>query len=142
MNTKIIEINGIKMEVDCRSAEVSEITSFKVGSQVRLLKKEYDDYKTYPGVVIGFDNFKSLPTIVIAYLKKSYNDCSIEYAYINAESKHEIVPSNEKMLEIDKQTVVDAMEKEILSLEQKKKEAEAKLTYFLEYFNQYFGSDD
>ena len=44
----IVEINGIKMDVDERTA--TAITEYKVGQTVKVLKKKYSDqYEVYPG---------------------------------------------------------------------------------------------
>lgn len=84
--TRIVEINGVKVEVDLRQAR--EVRSYRVGDKVKLLRKTYDGYKTHPGVIVGFDNFEKLPTIVIAYFESSWTaDPKIEFAYLNAQSK-------------------------------------------------------
>jgi hypothetical protein len=54
---RVVEINGIKVEVDLRTAK--RVDSYSVGTPVKLLKQEYSDtYTTYTGVIIGFDEFK------------------------------------------------------------------------------------
>ncbi len=61
---KIIEINSVKLEVDRRSAE--RVDQIQVGDRVKVLNKQYSDYKVYHGVVIGFEPFEELPTIIVA----------------------------------------------------------------------------
>jgi hypothetical protein len=79
---RIIEINGVKVEVDLRTAK--RVDEFKVGDKVKLLKKNYGDtFESHYGILIGFDEFKNLPTMIIAYL--TYDD--IKFEYINTESK-------------------------------------------------------
>lgn len=57
----IVEINGIKLEVDLRTAK--RVEEYKVGDMVKVLKKEYgDSYKSYAGMIVGFDAFVALPT--------------------------------------------------------------------------------
>ena len=53
---RIIEVNGVKMEIDLRNAKVVE--NYKVGDYVKVLIKEYNSYKSYIGNIIGFDNFE------------------------------------------------------------------------------------
>lgn len=95
-NKTIIEINGIKMEVDLRQAKVIE--NYKIGDNVRLLVKEYDGYKVFPAVIVSFDAFTKLPTIVVAYLEMGYQTADLKFAYINSESakteggKYELAP--------------------------------------------------
>lgn len=51
METKrIIEINGVKLEIDTR--EAVSIDTVKVGDPVKVLIKDYSSYKSFPGVVI------------------------------------------------------------------------------------------
>ena len=47
-DTTIIEINGLKLEIDLRSAK--RIDSFRVGDNVKILRKDYNSYKSCYGV--------------------------------------------------------------------------------------------
>lgn len=55
----IVEINGIKMAIDERTATIQKVDTFKVGDPVKVLIKEYSSYNAKFGVIIGFDNFKN-----------------------------------------------------------------------------------
>lgn len=92
---RIIEINGIKVEVDLRTAK--RVESFKVGDPVKFLRKEYNDtFKSCPGVIVGFDEFQNRPTIIVAYIDASYSKTDLQFAYINKDSKdQEIAPMQE-----------------------------------------------
>jgi len=80
-------INGIKMEVDLRNAKV--IDSYKVGDPIKVLVKGYSDsYNSYIGVIIGFDNFKNLPCIVIAYLEIGYGTADIKIISFNDKTEN------------------------------------------------------
>ena len=79
---RVVEINGVKMEVDLRSATTQEVNTYKVGDQVKVLIKDYSSWKDYPGTIVGFDNFKQRPTIIIAYLERYNSD--IRFAYFNS----------------------------------------------------------
>jgi ribosomal protein L19 len=82
----IVEINGVKLEVDLRTAKTVE--EYRVGDTVKLLKKEYgDSYKSYAGMIVGFDPFISLPTIIVAYIDQSYSGVDIKFDYLNAKSE-------------------------------------------------------
>jgi hypothetical protein len=64
--TTIIEIGGVKLEVDLRSAK--RIDELKIGSRVKCLQKpSYGEMKTLPGVIVGFEPFPSLPTGVFRW---------------------------------------------------------------------------
>lgn len=88
MENKIIEVNGVKMELDARTAKVQEIQKFKIGDSVLLLiQEDYGQKKTkaLPGIIVEFANFINNPTIVVAYITDDYSP-QIKRAYINKES--------------------------------------------------------
>jgi len=63
---RIIEINGIKMEVDLRTAK--RIDTFKVGDPVKILDCTYSTPQIYAGVIVGFAEFNKHAAIeVIQY---------------------------------------------------------------------------
>ena len=63
--TTVIEINGVKLEVDLRSAR--RIDTLRVGDRVKLLEKtSYGGPIVHHGVVAGFDPFPSQPTIIVS----------------------------------------------------------------------------
>lgn len=137
--TKIIEINGIKMEVDLRQARVIE--NYKVGDNIRILKKEYSDkYKVYQGVIIGFDEFQKLPAVEIAYLEISYSDVKIHFIAFNEQTDEiEIAPAgNVNDLRFKKSDVISSMNAEIEKLKEQIKDIERKRLYFEENFSKYF----
>ena len=141
MSKRIIEIEGVKLEVDLREAKAIE--SYKVGDNVKVLVNEgygdTKDYKVYPGVIIGFEDFKELPTIIVAYLKVSYGDAELKFIYMNSQSKKcEIVPSNGEELTFTKEHVVQLLNNVIEKKTLKLNEAKAKKSFFLKHFNQYF----
>jgi len=136
-NKRIIEVNGVKMEIDIREAKVIE--NYKVGDYVKILIKNYSDYKSYIGNIIGFDNFTKNPTIVIAYLKNEYSSASIEFAYYNATSEGiEITGLNDWDIPLTKSTVLEQFNKEILKKEQEMLEMKNKANIFEQLFGKYF----
>lgn len=136
--TKIIEINGVKLEVDLRTAKV--IDNYKVGDNVKILVKEYsDNFKSHIGTIIGFDDFKENPTIVVAYLKTEYSRASIEFAYINQKNKSfELCPLNNWDLPVTKSQVIDRFNSEIESKLSEFRELRNRKKLFLELFGKYF----
>jgi hypothetical protein len=84
-NIRVIEINGIKMEIDLRTAK--RIDNLKVGDRVKVLIKEYTSYKVHPGTIIGFEPFEKLPTIIIAYMETTYSSASVKFLYYNAKTE-------------------------------------------------------
>ena len=140
----IIEVNGVKMEVDMRTAKVAKLELYKVGTNVRILKKEYgDDFKTYAGVIVGFDQFIKRPSILIAYLKPGYSDCAIEFLSFNQDTKDiEICPANDTFVPFQKSTVIEQLNRNVLQKEEELQESKAKREYFTKYFDKYFNSSE
>jgi hypothetical protein len=138
-NKRIIEIDGVKLEVDLREAK--QVDKFKVGQNVKVLVEEYDnDFRAYPGAIIGFDNFKNKPTIVVIYLKADYSGAEIEYAYIceGQKKRVEIVPVSDEEISFNKGRIIDLLNSEIETKKQKLKDVEAKKAYFLKHFDKMF----
>jgi hypothetical protein len=139
MAKKVIEISGVKVEVDMRQGTLKSVDSFKVGDNVKLLKKEYENYKSLPAVIVGFDEFPTRPTIVVAYLESTYSNHDIKFAYINSETKdHELCPMNAMEVVINKTLVLEALDRSIDAKEREVVELKAKRNYFLEMFGRYF----
>lgn len=136
-NKRIIEVNGVKMEIDLRQAKV--IDNYKVGDYVKILIKGYSDYKSYIGNIIGFDNFEKNPVIVIAYLKNEYSSASIEFAYYSKKSEDiEITTLNAWDIPLTKSTIIEQFNKEILKKEQEVMEMKNKVNIFEQLFGKYF----
>lgn len=137
---EIIEINGIKMEVDMRTAKTTKISTYKVGDQVKILVKDYSSYKSYPGVIVGFDNYQKLPTIVVAYLDIDYSSANIKMAYINEQSKenYELVRAEYDIPPFEKNNVIEKLDREINTTEEKLADLKVKRQYFIDKFNNYF----
>lgn len=136
---RIVEINGIKVEVDLRTAKRVDI--FKVGDKVKLLKKEgySDGYQSHPGIIIGFDEFTTLPTMIIAYLKLGYSSPEIQYAYINSATKDlEICAAEPDELYLNKEDIKTSFNRCIEAKKNEIKDLEARLAYFEKYFGLYF----
>lgn len=143
-NKRVVEINGIKMEVDMRHA--TRVDTFKVGSKVKLLEKSsYGAANVHNGVVVGFEPFESQPTIIICYLKIDYSSCELKFAYYNDTEKSkeqwDLVASVDDDLPVEKQDVLSRMDKEIDVKRSEISEIERKRDYFLQHFNMYFEQD-
>ena len=137
----IVEINGIKMDIDMSTAR--RIDEYRVGDNVKVLRKQYNGYEVLSGVITEFVNFKNLPTIVIAVYKQNYPGADIEFIYYNAEAAEiEITPCLEHELKLNKESVVDKFKQQIDSKRREAAELEAKLNWFEKYFNKYFVNSD
>ena len=120
-NTKhTIEINGVKMEVDLRHA-TQVYNELKIGSKVKVLAKEYSSHEVYHGVIVGFENFASLPTIEVCYLKVDYHGPELKFVSINTKTseRFEIVPAIDWSPLAKKEEVLNWFDKEITTLEER-----------------------
>lgn len=135
-NKRIIEIDGVKVEIDLRTAK--RVDSFKVGDNIKILDKEYDSYKVKPGIIVDFAEFQELPTIVIAVFDEgswsSTPNISFIYYNKNTSKKVEIVSCSEDEIKVSKEGVIERFEREI----QKKKNEYDDLKNKLEYFKTHF----
>nr|DAJ22992.1 MAG TPA: hypothetical protein [Caudoviricetes sp.] len=133
---RIIEIDGVKVEVDLRTAK--RVNSFKVGDNIKILDKEYDNYKVKPGIIVDFAEFQELPTIVIAVFEEgswsSVPNISFIYYNKNTSEKVEIVSCSEDEIKVSKEGVIERFEREI----QKKKNEYEDLKNKLDYFKTHF----
>lgn len=136
---KIIEINGAKFEIDLRTAK--QITEYKIGDKVKVLLKQYGGgYESCPGVIVGFDGFINLPTVIVAYVKKEYNAAPLCFLYLNAETKDtEICQAGDDVLLFDKADLIYRMNRDIEDAENKLKDLISKRDYFLGRFGEIFG---
>lgn len=134
---RIVEINGVKVEVDLRTAK--RVDEFKVGDRVKLLVKGYSDYKSCYGVIIGFDEFKKLPTLIVAYIDDGYS-ADIKTAYINAESKDlELCHISEgDFLNLKASDVLAKLNRDIEKHERDIEDLKAKIEFFNRHMNHTF----
>lgn len=137
MEKTIIEVNGIKLEVDLRTA--TRIDQFKVGDKVKVLKKQYSDsWNSHLGVIAGFDAFKERPTIIVAYITTGYSG-TLEFAYINKDSKDiEIAAAQDFDITYERADIVAQFDKQITQKQNEIKDIEQKKNYFIEKFGKHF----
>lgn len=133
-----VEINGIKVEVDLRTCKT--ISTFKVGDNIKVLKKDRgDSYSTYSGVIVDFVAFKERPAIVIAYFEQSYFGTDIKFETITQDSKDiEIAPCLPHELKINKDRVIDKFDIAIAEKEREADELRQKKDYFIKNFAKFF----
>lgn len=136
-NKRIVEIGGVKVEYDLRNAK--QVETYKVGDPVKLLVKNYDEYKIKYGVIVDFANFTSLPSIVVAYLDGWDND-EIKFEHINAKTKEvEMAPCSDDEIKIDKEGIKRSIDKKIQEKKSEIKELEERKRIFEERFGKIFG---
>lgn len=136
---KIVEIHGIKLEIDERTART--IDQYVVGDKVKVLVKGYgESYEVHPGVILGFSDFQSLPTIDIMYCNRDRWDSDVfKFVAFNAASKDiEIAPFNELECILDKQSIVQKMDSAIAAKERELIDFKIKREYFITRFARAF----
>jgi len=143
---KIIEVNGIKMEVDLRTAKIATVETFKVGDNVRVLvKSRYGDssFESFPGVIINFTPFRNRPTITVAYVSRDF-DGQIHFVEITPDSKDtEIAYVDKKeFLSLDREYVLDLMNRKIAKKEMEIEEIKEKRKFFVKEFGNYFKAEE
>lgn len=136
---RTIEIGGVKIDVDLRTAV--RVETLKVGDRIRVLVKQA--YSTRwdicPGVVVGFEPFRSRPTIVICYLQGS----QLVTTPLNEDSADiEIVPALDDTLMLERDHVVTLLQAEIRQRETALDESRRKLDYFERMFGRWFESEN
>ena len=134
---RIIEIDGVKIEVDMRTAK--RIDTFKVGDNVKVLCKDGSDFKVRPGVIIDFCNFKEKPTISVAvYKEPSYYGGKPGIEIINIfegmEDKYEIVYTSEEDIRLTRDGIIERFEHEIQKKREEMLDLENQLSYFKKHF--------
>ena len=138
-NKRIVEINGIKVEVDLRTAK--RVDEFRVGDPVKVLVKKYsENYESHIGVIVGFDEFKKLPTLTVAYVEKSYNDVKLIFKGVNSKSEDiEIAPLQPYDATFDLSKALATFDNDIYTKEQELEEIKRKKEWFVDNYGTYFG---
>lgn len=137
--TTVIEVNGIKLEVDLRTAK--RIEELRVGDKVKVLIKEVygSNFSVHPGVIVGFEPFNALPTIIVAYAIVGYNSFELKFVHFNANTKdHEIIKALDDDVELTKADVMQAFERQIAEHERQVQALREKRDYFIRQFGVYW----
>ena len=136
---QVIEINGIKLEVDMRTAK--RVEELRVGDKVKVLIKSYsDNFDVHPGTVVGFEPFNALPTIIVAYAIIGYNSFELKFLHFNAKTKegHEIIKALDDDIEVSKADVMNIFDRQIAALSRNIDELKEKREYFIRQFGAYW----
>ena len=135
-DTRIIEINGTKFEVDLRTAK--QITQYRVGDKVKVLIKGYgNSYTSNHGVIVALDCFSQLPTVTVCYITNDYSG-ELKFAAINSQTTEvEIAPCTDNVL-IDKADILARLDREVTRKEAELEDLNRKRSYFLQRFGAYF----
>lgn len=134
-NKRIIEINGVKLEVDMRSAR--RIDEFRIGDNVKVLDSRNGKNLVRSGVITDFANFKELPTLIVAmYCPPDYwSKPSVEFLYYNSQTEDvEIVGVSAEETIVSRETVVQKFDDEIAKKRDELNDLIIKRDTFVKYF--------
>lgn len=132
---KQIEVNGITYSVDESMFVTEEI---KVGDEVQILKKGYDSWETFPGVVVQILPFDDKPAVQVVYVDHSYSSVDVKTILITDDTGDSVkmLTKANPIIKLTKERAVDLLQKKITEAEEKLEKAR----YNLEYFNKYLGT--
>lgn len=134
-NIRMIEVNGVKLEVDMRYAK--RIDTFKVGDTVKVLDKRNDRNELKTGVITDFANFKELPTMMVAVYKPGdyWSAPNIEFIPYNADTEGiEIVGVSAEEIIVSHETIVQKFDDDIARQRDKLNDLIIKRDTFVKYF--------
>ena len=132
---KQIEVNGITYSVDESMFVTEEI---KVGDEVQILKKGYDSWETFPGVVVQILPFDDKPAVQVVYVDHSYSSVDVKTILITDDTGDSVkmLTKANPIIKLTKERAVDLLQKKITEAEENLEKAR----YNLEYFNKYLGT--
>ena len=133
MHTQQIELKGQSFEVMTQAVVRNTI---KVGDRLRILKKSaYSDAVVCDGIVIGFEPFKTLPSIVIAYIEDMYTTTDVKFLIWNDSTKDvEIAVATDGLFEKNLSHYASKIEAKIEKLYHEARELRQKLDYMKSKF--------
>ena len=137
INKRIVEINGLKIEVDLRTAK--RVDRYKVGDRVKVLIKGYSEWNSNFGIIVAFDEFVNLPTITVCYVESGYS-AELKFAAINSQTKDvEIAPCLDDVM-VSKKDVLEKIDRQIESKQAEINDLQTKRNYFIRHFGEWFKS--
>ena len=138
---KQIEVNGITYSVDESMFVTEEI---KVGDQVQILKKDYQSWKTYPGVITQILPFDNKPAVEVVYVEDSYSSIEVKTILITDDTGDDVkmLTKANPIIKLSKERAVDLLQKKIADAEEALQKAKYNLEYFEKYLRSYFEEPD
>lgn len=136
---EIVEINGVKFEVDLDKAR--KVEQYRVGDRVKVLVQKYEKtYESYPGIIVGFEAFDRLPTIVVAYLHNDYSGADLKVVHFNNESseKLDIAPMLDEEVWFNRNDALERFDREIAKKQFELDDLKARKAYFIRHFGEVF----
>lgn len=137
-NKRIVEIDGVKLEVDLRTAK--KIDHYKIGDPVRVLTNDTTYDRIRAGVIVGFCEFEKNPTIEILMLHTDYSGTNFKLvSYISGhENNIQIAPYDRYQGLVSQSDIVTRFNREIEKKELELADLKLKKEYFINDFAKAF----
>lgn len=133
---KIVEIQGRRYEIDETTAKLVE--EFRIGDRVKVLEKPYGDtFKVYSGIIVGFADFKDLPTIEVMYMEPDrWSADTFKIAAINSKSGDNIQIAKvcDEEIMVEKDNIIAKFDRAIVAKHDEIDALELKKHYFVTRF--------
>jgi uncharacterized coiled-coil protein SlyX len=135
---QIIEVNGVRLEVDMRYAR--RVEELRIGSPVKVLAKStYGGAKVHAGVVIGFEPFQDMPTILVAYVEDNYSTADVKIVSINSMQKDfDVVAAVDLDFAVDKNIIIARFERMLAAKQREIDDIQEKMEYFKNNFKAFW----
>jgi hypothetical protein len=138
-NKRIVEIDGVKLEIDLRTAKV--VDRYRIGDPVRVLHPG-TGYGTgiKPGVIIGFCEFDKNPAIEILELDAEYSGPTFKLVTIvsGQDNQVQIAPHDRYSGLFSQTDIVTRFDREIQKKELELADLKLKKDYFISDFMKAF----
>jgi hypothetical protein len=138
-NKRIVEIDGVKLEIDLRTAKV--IDHYRIGDPVRVLHPG-TGYGTgiKAGVIVGFCEFEKNPAIEILELDAEYSGANFKLVTIvsGQDNPVQIAPYNRYSGLFSQTDIVTRFDREIQKKELELADLKLKKEYFISDFMKAF----
>ena len=133
-DTRTIEINGVKCEVDMRT--VRKVESYRVGHRVKVLVKGYSGYSVHVGAIVSIDPFKERPTINVAYVENTLSSVGdLKFVAINSDTEGvELCPIDGEDVLPNRETVLAYFNKALERKQLEMQEIEQRKDYFMRLY--------
>jgi hypothetical protein len=138
-NKRIVEIDGVKIEVDLRTAKV--IDHYKIGDPVQILHPgEGYGCGIKAGVIVGFCDFDKNPAIEIIELDHDYSGVNFKTVTVIGGQKNsvQIAPYDKYQGLVSQADIVTRFDREIQKKELELADLKLKKKYFIDDFAKAF----
>lgn len=139
--TRVITVQGYEMELDLTKTRVFH--KYRIGDSISVSVKRFSgELNSYSGIITGFNHFKNLPAIRIAYFETGPSEYKVVFRDINSETTDiEICPTTPGEFRYNARTLLGGMEREVKNMEAKTDELKRTLNSFMYECKSVLGRD-